>query len=238
MQQRVLLIALSSNGEDAIRCPFCGAPYKKLVPQDVLQLNCDYCGATFRPPPKIGLEIPRCGNHPERYAVGKCNDCGGEFCSECLQTYNFSTRDGSALLYLCPDCLRERESKKADSFILGGGAIAFVGILMSFIFWPIGMLVIAGGVIEIVYGISRKPKGGAVTREPRVKAEEPETAPDSEWQEADKLYDVLFTKYSQHWGISTGAKLLEDEIRAYTWHGDSWPEAVRRIYTRQEKKKT
>lgn len=236
MQQRVLLTALSSNGEDAIRCPFCGAPYRKLVPQDVLQLNCGYCGATFRPPPKIGLEIPRCGNHPERYAVGKCNDCGGEFCSECLQTYNFSTRDGSALLYLCPDCLRKRESNKADSFILGGVAIAFVGILMSFIFWPIGMLVIAGGVIEIVYGISRKPKGGTVTREPRVKAEEPETAPESEWQEADKRYDVLFTKYSQHWGISTGARLLEDEIRAYTWHGDSWPEAVRRIYTRQEKK--
>jgi len=231
------LIALSSNGEDAIRCPFCGAPYKKLVPQDVLELNCDYCGATFRPPPKMGLEIQRCGNHPERHAVGKCNDCGGEFCSECLQIYNFSTRDGSALLYLCPDCLRERESKKADSFVFGGVVFVFVGILMSFIFWPIGMLVIAGGVIEIVYGILRKPEGGAVTREPRVEGEEPETAPESEWEEADRLYDVLFTKYSQHWGISTGASLLEDEIRAYTWGGNSWPEAVRKIYRRQEKKK-
>jgi hypothetical protein len=109
---------------------------------------------------------------------------------------------------------------------------------MMFIFWPFGMLVIAGGVIEIVYGISRKPKGEPVISEPIVGVEEPKTASESEWEEADKLYDVLFTKYSQHWGISTGARLLEDEIRAYAWQGDSWPEAVRKIYRRQEKRKT
>jgi hypothetical protein len=43
-------------------------------------------------------------------------------------------------------------------------------------------------------------------------------------------------KYTEHWGVRTGAELLEDEIRAYTWAGVSFGEAVNKVYERQKKK--
>jgi uncharacterized Zn-finger protein len=227
---------LSGENGKVIRCPFCSAPYKKIVPHDALQLKCDYCGATFTIPKKIGIDIPRCQNHPDSYAGGKCNDCGGEFCGECLKTFNFSTRDGSAVLYLCPNCLRNRERKKADSLILTGVGLVLFGVLACFIFLPIGVLVIIGGVGTAVVGFSKRSNGETAFGT-EAETGEPGQLSESDWEEADRLYGSLFAKYSQHWGAATGAQLLENEIRAYTWHGDTWPDAVRKVY-RQNKKKT
>jgi uncharacterized Zn-finger protein len=227
---------LASEDGKTVRCPFCSAPYRKIIPHDAMQLKCDYCGATFVIPPKIGVDIPRCQNHPESRAAGKCNDCGGEFCEECLKTYNFTTRDGSALLYLCPNCLRKREGAKADSLILTGIGLALVGAVACFILLPIGILIIIGGVGIAVVGFSKKPNGDT-TFEQEPEAGEPEQSAESDREEADRLYGDLFAKYSQHWGTATGAQLLEDEIRAYTWHGDTWPDAVRKVF-RQNQKKT
>jgi len=230
---------LSREDNKAIRCPVCGAPYKKVVPSDVSQLNCDYCGATFRVPPSEGGELPRCQNHPERYAAGKCNDCGGEFCSECLQTYEFNTREGSAELYLCPDCLRNRKTGQANSFVFAGAIFAAVGILFAIFAWQVGIAFIILGSISIAYGTSRKPESPTTPEKPEADTEETEGTEEpseSDWEEADKLYGTLLEKYGEHWGISSGASLLEDEIKAYTWDGYTWPEAVRKVYQRQQKK--
>jgi hypothetical protein len=66
--------------------------------------------------------------------------------------------------------------------------------------------------------------------EPGAKSEEAET------EEAERLYDQLFTKYVEHWGIQTGTQLLNSEIRAYTLHGDSYVLAIRKIAERNEMK--
>jgi hypothetical protein len=54
--------------------------------------------------------------------------------------------------------------------------------------------------------------------------------------EAERLYDQLFTKYVEHWGIQTGTQLLDSEIRAYTLHGDSYAQAIRKIVDRNKRK--
>jgi hypothetical protein len=211
-----------------------------MVPPDVSQLSCDYCGVTFRIPLCESGELPRCKNHPERYGAGKCNDCGGEFCSECLQSYEFDTQEGNTELYLCPDCFRNRKTRRMDSFIWGGIIFAFAGVLFFIFVWPIGIVFFALGGVSIAYGASRKP-GGEVTSAKKLEVAPSETEgtaepSETDWEEADQLYGSLLEKYGQHWGISSGASLLEDEIRAYTWDGYTWPEAVRKVYERQKKK--
>jgi hypothetical protein len=231
---------LPSEGYKAIRCPVCGAPYKKVVQSDVSQLSCDYCGATFEVPLAESRAFPRCENHPEKYAAGKCNDCGGEFCSQCLHSYEFNTRQGSAELFLCPDCLKKRQSSQINSIIMGGIVFALVGFFMLVVFWPMGIIFLLLGGISIVYGFTRKPEEGPTSAEEHEGGALETTGTgepsESEWEEADRLYSDLLEKYAQHWGLSSGANLLEDEIKAYTWDGYTWPEAVRKVYARQQKK--
>ena len=59
---------------------------------------------------------------------------------------------------------------------------------------------------------------------------------EAEAEEAERLYDQLFTKYVDHWGIQTGTQLLDSEIRAYTMHGDSYAKAMRKIAERNKSK--
>lgn len=119
-----------------IICPFCGAPYKKLIPSDALQLKCDNCGATFQVPPKIS---------PAGESEGEADDV---------------------------------EKQPTD----------------------------------VVTG-------------------------EADDEEAEKIYDQLFAEYVAHWGLQTGTQLLDNEIKAYTWQGDSFAEAVRKI-AQSEKRKT
>lgn len=227
-----------------VRCPFCGAPYKKLIPPNALQLKCDYCGAMFRVPPRIGVEIPQCANHPDRFAVGICDDCGRNFCSDCLDIYDFKTRDGSATLHLCPECLNKREVDKANSYILGGIIVTLVGFFFSAILAPVGAPIVVGifililGVSEIVYGVNQRPaEAGEEEAEAETEEEAPVSAEAGEMEQADALYDQLLDKYIVHWGIPTGPQLLDDEIKAYTWHGDTFEQAVAKVYKRQQKKR-
>ena len=229
-----------------VRCPFCGAPCKKLIPPNALQLKCDYCGAMFRVPPRIGVEIPQCANHPDRFAVGICDDCGRNFCGDCLDIYDFKTRDGSATLHLCPECLNKREVDKANSYILGGIIFTLVGFFFSAMLAPVGAPIVVGifililGVGEIVYGVNQRP-AEAETGKEEAEAETEEEAPVSEeageMEQADALYDQLLDKYIDHWGIPTGPQLLDNEIKAYTWHGDTFEQAVAKVYKRQQKKR-
>lgn len=54
--------------------------------------------------------------------------------------------------------------------------------------------------------------------------------------EAEEIYNKLLTQYINHWGAQEGVSILKSEIIAYTMHGVSFPEAVKKVYQRQEKK--
>jgi hypothetical protein len=229
---------LDSKETKGVSCPFCGAPYKKLIPPDVLQLTCDYCGATFRTPPRIGVEIPQCHNHPERFAVGICNDCGENFCSQCLQTYDFKTRDRNAMLYLCPSCLRDRYLKKANNYILSGTLLLLIGTPFAIVLLPVSIFLMIIGAIEVVYGFSKRREANEEFPVQELQAQEEMRADQEggEDVEAELLYSKLLTKYIEHWGVHTGIQLLDNEIRAYTWHGETFAEAVKKVYERQQRK--
>jgi uncharacterized protein YacL len=61
-----------------------------------------------------------------------------------------------------------------------------------------------------------------------------ESSMEDEDIEAGRLYDKLLAKYVNHWGYQTGTRILNEEIAANRRHGDSFAEAVRKVYGRQE----
>jgi hypothetical protein len=107
-------------------------------------------------PSRIGRDFPRCANHPERLAVGLCNDCGDNFCSECLRVYELTTRDANASLYLCPDCLRGRYSQESGRVILPGIGLLVMGALIVGLAPFIGVISIVAGSGFLVYGLFKR----------------------------------------------------------------------------------
>jgi hypothetical protein len=229
---------LEEKETEVVRCPFCGAPYKRPIPTDALQLKCDYCGATFRTPPQIGIEIPECVNHPERYAAGVCNDCGQNFCSECLHTYYLKTQSDRAVLYLCPNCFRKRYLDKARNNVLSGMIVIAMGMFFTLLAQPFFVFIIVIGLIQVFYGASQRSQAAQelATIEQRPTAQQTTATSDIEQADAERLYDELLDKYIEHWGVRTGTELLDNEIKAYTWAGVSFAEAVKKVYERQQKK--
>jgi hypothetical protein len=57
----------------------------------------------------------------------------------------------------------------------------------------------------------------------------------TEEQEVELLYDKLVARYTDHWGALLGAQLLDEEIKAYTWQGETFAEAVKKVYERQQR---
>jgi hypothetical protein len=88
------------------------------------------------------------------------------------------------------------------------------------------------GIAEIVYGFNQRPSEEA---EAETGEEAPKSTGEEEKEEADTLYHELLGKYVEHWGTRTGPELLDNEIRAYTWHGDTFEQAVTKVYKRQQK---
>jgi len=43
------------------------------------------------------------------------------------------------------------------------------------------------------------------------------------------------TQYIQQWGAKLGTELLGNKIKAHTWHGETFEEAVRRFYERRRR---
>jgi hypothetical protein len=120
---------MSPDGkEEAFTCPMCGAPYRMLIPADVIQVKCTYCGAIVLVPPHLGGAIQQCPNHPDALAVGICNDCDGNFCDRCL--YLFEARD--ATLYLCSKCYKNRKGSGLLSYGVAG-AVATVMVMVAII---------------------------------------------------------------------------------------------------------
>lgn len=109
--------------EEAFICPFCGAPYRVLIPAGTVQVECQYCKSTILVPPRLGGGVQRCPNHPEALAIGLCNDCGKSYCDRCL--YVYTVRGGK--LHICSECYQSRRNKNVVAVIL-------IGILMFFWF--------------------------------------------------------------------------------------------------------
>ncbi len=201
----------------------------------------------FLVPPEISGGVPYCCNHSDRFAVGICNDCGENFCSECLHIYNLQTRGAEATLFLCPECLNKRHCKDANSYIYGGLLFSFFGaayavVTMSFNV-PIGIL--AGALFLILgigmatFGFSKRSK---LTQELTIHESKVEhekmRAEFADMEEVDviELYNELLKKYINHWGLDTGTDLLDKEISAYLRHGADFEEAIRKISQRQQSK--
>ena len=108
--------------QEAFICPFCGAPYRTLIPVGTVQVKCQYCGSTVLVPPRLGGAVQRCPNHPDVLSVGLCNDCGKSYCDHCL--YVYKVRDGK--LHLCSKCNESRNSMKRV------GAIFFLALSIIF----------------------------------------------------------------------------------------------------------
>ena len=223
------------EGKGLFICPFCGAPQRMIIPQGTVQINCQYCGALILVPPWMGGKTLRCTNHPERLAVGICNDCGRSFCSECLRVYHLKARDAEATLYLDTACLRKRHAEKAGETIWAGILLLAFGIFSAVVSLGIGtrIIVFAGGIIA--YSVLKSRKTPTEPTVDKVLKERERIEADSALKEsvdAEKLYNELLTQYVQKWGALTGTQLLREEIRGYLRQGVSFPEAVKRSHAR------
>jgi hypothetical protein len=166
-----------------------------------------------------------------------------------LQAFPLATNGARAILYLCPNCFRKRKLDKADASVLGAALFLIAGVLIvgfslpsGSSYWLMGGFMILVGAVWVWYAIGQRsevppeivpetmPEAGLSVEEKGAMSE------DAEAEEAERLYDQLFTKYVEHWGIQTGAQLLESEIQAYTRHGDSYAQAMRKIADRIKRK--
>lgn len=187
----------------------------------------------------LGGETYRCVDHPERMAIGKCNDCGGNYCGACLHYYDLETDRVSATLYLCPNCLRERHVERANMKIYFGIFMLVIGVLFA-------AASVFGGIVFFVVGIGAIVYGYFSGRGTPEELSIDEVRGEDETRkaelgalggvDAEELYGKLLAQYVGHWGVVSGGELLENEIRAYTRRGMSFGEAVERVYKRQVKK--
>jgi hypothetical protein len=222
-----------------LSCPFCGAPQRKPIPSNAAQVKCQYCGGIIQVSQAIGGRVYRCLNHPEKMASGKCNDCGENFCEDCLSIYTLNTDTTEATLYLCPTCLRKRYAKKASQVVFLGAMLVLLGLFSALVVSPIGIVVALLGVGALIYGFLQKGNSPeAVTLHDLREQEEERTAElsASGWIDVEEQYNKLLTYYVSHWGAMTGTEFLDNEIGAYTRRGISFEEAVKKVYQRQEEK--
>ncbi|MEM2440150.1 MAG: hypothetical protein QW493_02915 [Candidatus Bathyarchaeia archaeon] len=141
---------------EVLTCPFCGAPYREIIPVGTVQVECQYCGATILVPPSLGGIVQQCPNHPETLAVGLCNDCGQSFCTRCL--YVLDIKGGR--LYVCAKCYKNRTAENKIAAVLSlvlaliflavipflmasPAASSNIGRIFGILFWAIFLLAIS-----------------------------------------------------------------------------------------------
>ena len=225
----------NEEGKRLFTCTFCGAPQRMIISPGTMQVKCQYCGGLILVPPWMGGRTLRCVNHPEKLAVGICNDCGRNFCPECLRVYRLETGDANATLYLDTACLRKRYAGKANKGIWAGILLLAYGILSAFVSVGFGVLFIIFSCGIIAYFVLRRREEPTELTFDKVLMERERIKADSALEEsvdAQKLYDELLTHYVYRWGPRTGTVLLREEIRGYLRQGLSFPEAVKRIHAR------
>lgn len=113
---------------EAFLCPFCGAPYRELIPAGTVQVRCHYCGATVLVPPRLGGLLQLCPNHPESLALGICTDCGRSFCADCLFIFTYGQRGYLGYLHVCSDCIKKRRENQKIGLI----AVSILTFLWGF----------------------------------------------------------------------------------------------------------
>lgn len=207
-----------------------------IISPGTMQVKCQYCGGLVLVPPWMGGKTLRCANHPERLAVGFCNDCGRNFCPVCLRIYHLETRDARATLYLDTACLRKRYAEKANKGIWVGILLLAYGIFSAFFSVGLGIvfIILASGMIA--YSVLKGREKPAESTVDEVLMERERIEADSALREsvdAEKLYDELLAKYVYRWGARTGTVFLREEIRGYLRQGISFPEALQRIHARK-----
>lgn len=224
----------NEKGKRLFTCSFCGAPQRKIIPPGTTQVKCQYCGGIILVPPWMGGKTLRCNDHPERLAVGMCNDCGRNFCGECLRIYHLKTRETETTLYLDTACLRKRHAEKANKIIWGGILLLAYGIFATIVALAFGVLIIlAGGIIA--YGVFKSREIPTELTVDKILMERERIEADPALKksvDAEKLYNELLTQYVYRWGAITGTDLLREEIRAFLRQGFSFPEAVKKIHAR------
>lgn len=112
------------------------------------------------------------------------------------------------------------------------------GIFVSlFLLW-LGIFLASIAIITIIYGISKWSETPVETtiaeiwEEERKRKAELASIGDMDIEE---IYNELLSRYITHWGVLTGTQLLEGEIMAHIRHGESFPEAVKKVYLRHKK---
>lgn len=229
---------------EPLLCPFCGAPQRGYIPADTLQVKCRYCGGVFLTKPSVEGEVYRCVNHPMKLAIGTCNDCAQSFCGDCLHYYVLETEYDRISLYLCPDCLRRRHASKADDAFLIGLVFVLLAVVLSIMALPVslvfGLLVGAIGAGIMIYGNykrSQPPDESTISELRQEKQRRREEVAARGGIDAEELYSELMTQYATRYGASSGIQILQEEIQAYTRHGESFETAVEKIYRRQKKRR-
>jgi len=209
--------------EEAFLCPFCGAPYRELIPAGVVQVKCKYCQATVLVPPRLGGLIQRCPNHPEVLAVGLCNDCGKSYCDRCL--YIHKVEGGE--LHVCPKCYENRHSWKVT-----GAIIVFILFFCIFFLPSVFLFATAGGsflfILFLVFSllifldITKKP---LTIHDARLKIKTANMSETTKPQTITDLYEKMLHTYVRVEG-SRGKFLLEKKIGEYVKRGLSQEEAI------------
>jgi hypothetical protein len=140
---------------------------------------------------------------------------------------------------LCPDCLRQRYAKGANAFIYVGLAFLLIGIFLSVGLEPMGIILLLVGVGAMIYGFSKRSETPEELTLDDLRAQEEKRKAelaDIGGVDVEELYNELLSRYISHWGPADGTELLDDELAAYTRHGVSFAEAVKKVYQRQQSK--
>jgi len=227
----------SKDNKKDLACPLCGAPPKYVIPTNVAQVKCEYCGGIFPVSPYLKDTTPSCPTHPEAIATGLCNDCGGNFCTKCLYEYELKTEGTSARLYLCSECLRGRHLKQANAYILIGLLALSTEILV--LVSPVREMIAVGTLFVllfsipfIAYGLHKRstlPEETNVYDKRESISKSKETSKLAQGIDVDALYGKMLGKYMMRWGAVNAKELLDNEIYAHVRHGLDYNEAVRKV---------
>ncbi len=220
---------------ETLNCPYCGAPYRDIIPSGTVQVKCNYCGGNILVPTFFGGVIQRCLNHPDLLAVGLCNDCGRSYCEACLSL----ERVENGTLFLCPTCRKRREGEKTSGLLLIGLFVSIFGLLMGFMA-PAPENVIIGLVLFgfmaspfLVWGIYRTLTPPSVltlkTVREEAKREEEFVKVGIGTASPPRVYDQLLSKYLRIYDPKVAYDALERRIELYRMAGISRGEAVKKI---------
>jgi len=219
---------------EALTCPFCGAPYREVIPSGTVQVKCKYCKGTILVPPQFGGAGLRCPNHPDVLAVGLCNDCSGNYCDNCLYLYH--VRDGT--LHLCSNCVKKRETRGATVSLISGSLILLLGFFFMFIPDPEaavrGIIFMIIGLFATLWGFGKRsslPTLGSVRERNEVARKQMEARKSYVSQASPiELHNILLNDYMRDYGAEFGWRVLEREIDTYIQAaGMTRSEALRKL---------